>query len=437
MSKIDMTDGLQERFQENLPKVDADRGWDRLQTRLTEEPGRSATGPTPGPGPKRPRRRAVIVAVAAGAALVVVALVVVAALGLFGGEDQVALVDPTGGRTSTEPAVTGTTIPSGEPTTTPGTVPDSTTTSTVPSPLTTSQEWAARSKAAQLAAEQLGDAVVAYFREGRDLTSVQSLVASSAQEGLTQILASLVEPTDCKVTRAAGSDSSNVVQVVVLFADGKSQQPEFTLAFDSEENTITAIVSGRSWHSDSVSPPTLGAEPNYMYLGPSYSYYTAQAVVLGTVVEVLPLRRNPLAGMGNPASSTAPQPVIYKGYVLQVEKAYGPNSIPERITIYALGNGTVVIDGKPEEVREELPLDASVGDRLLVPLMKMAYFGTPELGSDEYWVQANWAVFAVDGNGHCTRVTGTELDPESGHEFELPYLEHVALEKGKQPSLIE
>ena len=96
-----------------------------------------------------------------------------------------------------------------------------------------------------------------------------------------------------------------------------------------------------------------------------------------------------------------------------MEKAYGPDTIPERITVNTLGNGTVVLDGVTYEVREEFPLDASPGDTFFIPLVKAAYFGTPELKQDEYWVQANWAVFAVDDNGRCSRVTGADIDIET------------------------
>ena len=167
-----------------------------------------------------------------------------------------------------------------------------------------------------------------------------------------------------------------------------------------------------------------------------YSYYTAEAVALARVVEVLPLRRNPLAGTEDSDGPNEHQPIVYKGYLLQVEKAYGPASIPKRITVYALGNGTVVLDGVTYEVREKFPLDAKPGDKLFVPLMKVAYFGTPELKQNEYWVQANWAVFAVGGNGNCTRVTGADVDPETRSEFPLPFLENAAIEQGKKPSVV-
>ena len=202
--------------------------------------------------------------------------------------------------------------------------------------------------------------------------------------------------------------------------------------------TVTTILDPSATGS-SLPVIQIQTEPmrGYMYLGWPYSYYTAEAVVLGTVVEVLPLRRNPLAGTGESDGSSEHQPIVYKGYVLEVERAYGPETIPKQITVYALGNGTVELDGTTYEVREEFPLDASPGDRLFLPLMKVAYFGTPELQEDEYWVQANWAVFAVDDNGNCTRVTGADIDREVRSEFPLSLLEDAAVEEGKEPSVVD
>jgi hypothetical protein len=290
---------------------------------------------------------------------------------------------------------------------------------------------------------------------------VQQLVAPSAQEDVAQMLSLLSRPTACKVTVVSGSDSSSAVQVGLLFADGKSQQPDFSVTIVVDPDKATAVITAISPGPivDPYAPPSVPAtlsttgrqittgsslpvvgivrEPKLDYMNPDYSYFTAEAVALATVVEVLPLRRNPLAETGGSDGPNEHQPIVYKGYVLHVEKAYGQGSIPERITAYALGNGTVVLDGVTYEVREEFPLDATLGDTLLIPLVKTAYFGTPELKQDEYWVQATWAVFAVDDNGNCTRVTGADLDPESRSEFPLTFLENVALEQGKKPSIVD
>lgn len=50
---------------------------------------------------------------------------------------------------------------------------------------------------------------------------------------------------------------------------------------------------------------------------------------------------------------------------------------------------------------------------------------------------ANWAVFAVDDNGRCTRVTDADMDSETTSEFTLSALEEVAAEQRKKPSLVD
>jgi hypothetical protein len=199
--------------------------------------------------------------------------------------------------------------------------------------------------------------------------------------------------------------------------------------------TVTTILDGSAAGS-SLPVIRIQAESKLEYMSYPYSYFTAEAVALAEVVEVLPLRRNPLAGAGDPDGPNEHQPIVYKGYVLEVEKAYGPDTIPKRIMVYAVGNGTVLLDGVTYEVREEFPLDVNPGDKLFVPLVKVSYFGTPALKQDEYWVQANWAVFAVDDSGTCIRVTGAEVDPENRSEFPLSFLEDAALEQGKEPSVV-
>lgn len=309
---------------------------------------------------------------------------------------------------------------------------------------------------------QLGDAAISYLNEKGDLAAVQQLVAPSAQDGLARMLSLLSGPTQCKVMGMSQYGLSKEIEVDLLFVGGTSEPADFavTLEVDPDNSTITitAIKPALSVdpHAPSSSvPTTLGttgtqittgaplpviqiqADPKFDYMIPNYSYFTAEAVALATVVEVLPLRRNPLAGTGDQDGPGEHQPMVYKGYVLQVEKAYGPGSIPQRITVYALGNGTVVLDGVTYEVREEFPLDATPGAEIFVPLVKVAYFGTPTLKPDEYWVQANWAVFAVEDDGRCNRVTGADVDPENRSEYTLSDLENIVLEQGKKPSLVE
>lgn len=361
----------------------------------------------------------------AAAAAVTTALFLAATLALAGCGVEPAQTTATGPSVTSNPATSGVvTTVSAAPVTPTAPQYDATTIDVDAVVMTTSAVYAANCQKSMGAALELGNAVVAYLRGMGDLASLQGLVAPSAQEGLSEMLSLLGEPSGCKVTTTSASGSYTVVEVGLLFADGKSLHPGFsvTVLVDEDQTSITAIAPDAS-----IGPPPgvdlPGDAPDLRYLSPFHSFYTAEAVVLGTVVEEFPLREYEM--------------VVYKGYVLQVEKAYGSPAIPACITIYALGNGTVEIDGVPQEVRQELPLDAKPGDRLLVPLMKVAYYSTPYLQAHEYWVQANWAVFAVSDDGACTRVTGQELDPESGHEFPLAELEGIILEQDKEPSRIE
>ncbi len=186
---------------------------------------------------------------------------------------------------------------------------------------------------------------------------------------------------------------------------------------------VTTIVDASA--AGTAHPVILIQEPRDLELmSAMYSFSTADAIALAAVTEVLPLRRNPSS-----------QPIVYKGYVLQVEKAYGPDSIPKQITVYVLGNGTIELDGVTYEVREKYPLDAKPGDKFLLPLVKTAYFGTPDLKEHEYWVQANWTVWAVDTSGTARRVTA--IDTESPNEFPLSELEKIITGPSeRQPSVV-
>ncbi len=318
---------------------------------------------------------------------------------------------------------------------------------TADQPMTTSPALGIAMTTGQTALEDFGDAVISYLGGKTDLASMQALAAPSAQEGLAQMLSSLKQPTRFRVVSAAAMGDATKVDNDVLFLGGGSEPAEFTItiAVDPDKQTITivAIQPGRTGLLAPVSTTSslpittilesdeqgsslpiiqLQDQPNPEYLSPVNSFIIADAIALATVTEVLPLRGNPLAGAPDTLGQNERRPVVYKGYVLEVEKAYGPDSIPKTITIYALGNGTVALDGTTYQVREKYPLDVQPGDRLLLPLVKFTPFGTPDLKADEYWVQANCAVFAVDAFGDCERVTGADLMPENRNEFSLAEL---------------
>ncbi len=231
-------DTVQQAYLKNLPTVDSEQGWVRLQGQLTEQAAsRSAES-------ERRRRIPILAMGIVGAAAVIVALVAAAALGVFGGGAQVASVDvtavlPSGGSTTVA-------------TTSAGPVTESTTLASAPTTAgaivvdTTSPNWGTGSRAAKEAALRLGDAVVSHFAGKTDLASVQALVDPSAEEDLAQMISVLVEPMDCEVTRTAGSDSSDVVQVWLVFEDTESQQPAYSLTVMIEAGaaTVTGIDPG-------------------------------------------------------------------------------------------------------------------------------------------------------------------------------------------------
>jgi hypothetical protein len=384
-----------------------------------------------------------------------IGLLFAATLGLMGcGAEP---IQPVG----TGPATTSTVTTSGA-TTVPGAASEATTSTEMYYSMTTSAAFGIATSQGMELIPRLGDAVISYLSGEGDLAAVQALVAPSALEGLSQMLATLDRPTRCELLGMSNYGLSNETEGDLLFAGGTSEPAHFfiTILFDPDTSTITIMAISPDPMVDPRAPVTttvsttvttildgsaagsslpviqIQAEPKLDYMSYPYSYFTAEAVALAKVIEVLPLRRNPLAGSGDSDGPNEHQPIVYKGYVLEVEKAYGPDTIPKRITVYALGNGTVLLDGVTYKVREEFPLDVSPGDKIFVPLVKVSYFGTPDLKQDEYWVQANWAVFAVDDSGTCTRVTGADLDPETRSEFPLPFLENAAAEQGKQPSVV-
>ncbi|MBC7293123.1 MAG: hypothetical protein H5T84_03255 [Thermoleophilia bacterium] len=183
----------------------------------------------------------------------------------------------------------------------------------------------------------------------------------------------------------------------------------------------------------------LSGIPMPQYVHPEWVYEKADAVVLGRVVDVLPFRKNPLAGQPEEDPAKEHLPVVYKGYVLSVETAWGPATIPKTITVYTWGTGIFAENGKQYEVRDNLPLDLSTGEQVLVALTKTAYFGTPELKRDEFWAMAPWATFRVDANGRATRATGQEIAKAENvsNEFSLSALESIVVTRGKKTSAIQ
>lgn len=162
MRQTEMNDEqLQRKFQKNLPMVDAEQGWARLQAGLAEEAPPRATRV------QRRRQRTMLAAVAAGACAVVVALVAAAVLGVFASGTQTASVDVTTGPTGDGPA-TVTTI-TGPVTETTGVPP-----ATV-EPVMTTSPWAVLSPSPE--ASEMAEAAISAWPAG-----VEMLVLSTGYE---------------------------------------------------------------------------------------------------------------------------------------------------------------------------------------------------------------------------------------------------------------
>lgn len=158
--------------------------------------------------------------------------------------DTTQTTPPTGAGTSTT-ATEATTPPSGG---SPGTNPPVT---TAPAQTTTTNEeqWAAaqRIKTAKDAAKALGDAVLYYFATG-EMSGMRSLVASSAQASLTQMIASLGDgdgPNGFNLV-ASKSLGATTVRITLEFIAAADERPRFnlTVRVSDQGATITAIAAG-------------------------------------------------------------------------------------------------------------------------------------------------------------------------------------------------
>jgi hypothetical protein len=127
-----------------------------------------------------------------------------------------------------------------------------------PSTTTTNEEqWAAaeRIKTAKDAAKALGDAMLYYFATG-EMSGMRSLVASSAQGPLTQMIASLDELDGPQGFNLVASKDlgQGLVRVTLEFtytsAGGENAGPvaakrfHLTVRVSSQSATITAIAAG-------------------------------------------------------------------------------------------------------------------------------------------------------------------------------------------------
>jgi hypothetical protein len=111
----------------------------------------------------------------------------------------------------------------------------------------TGTDWLGTSpthSAAYEAAGRLGDAVVAYANGKADLADVKALIsptliASSAEDGLTQMLSSVGRPDACEAVGTSSYGSSNEIRALLRFTGPDTGQSEFTLTISLTDKTAT------------------------------------------------------------------------------------------------------------------------------------------------------------------------------------------------------
>jgi hypothetical protein len=119
-----------------------------------------------------------------------------------------------------------------------------------------------------------------------------------------------------------------------------------------------------------------------------------------------------------------PLPVTYRGAVVEVSQAYGPQQVPEKVTIFYLSSGEYTKDGQKTKVEMEGGLELQVDDHVLLPITGFPRFGTP-LGPQEYWVYHEVTAFRVDPAGNATRAVSSNGYAENkgwSDEYELSTL---------------
>jgi hypothetical protein len=128
-------------------------------------------------------------------------------------------------------------------------------------------------------------------------------------------------------------------------------------------------------------------------LNPDNVFPKVDVVVVGRVTEVLSLR-DPRADPAAPApTDPAAAFTFFKGYVLAVERQYGPTTVADEVTMWCRDSGDVVIGDERVSVQVSpggVRLDA--GDLVVAPLWRNEGSGTP-LPADQYWLYAEPTLF--------------------------------------------
>lgn len=140
--------------------------------------------------------------------------------------------------------------------------------------------------------------------------------------------------------------------------------------------------------SGSIDPTECTAEKQYAH---------ATVVVVGAVTEILPLRQNIDERVYSGKEEDGYLPVYYMGYRMSISKWMGTSPSRTMVTVYSIGNGTGVIDGKTVEHTSEFDPGIEVGQTYVVPLQSKSPYGVP-LKDGEFWaVGSGISIYKLDG----------------------------------------
>lgn len=144
---------------------------------------------------------------------------------------------------------------------------------------------------------------------------------------------------------------------------------------------------------------------------PQVQYKEACAVVIGEVTELLPLRQNIDERYYQKEEVPGYLPVYYMGYRMSVSSWMGPAPAPKSITVYSIGSGTGVIDGKTVEHISDIDPDITVGETYVVPLRDTCLYGVA-LGQNEFWAIGDGvSIYRVFGESAVRAVPLEDLVP--------------------------
>ena len=170
--------------------------------------------------------------------------------------------------------------------------------------------------------------------------------------------------------------------VIVLVALGFGVN---TLVEQLGQRNNVVVITDDSMSPGSGSGETVGQDFGAVpaeILNPEAVFSDSDAVIVGRIEEILPIRQNPGGTEDDPA---APLPVRYARARIEVSQSFGPERVASEIVLYFLP-----------------ALALEMGEDVLLPISRFERFGAA-LGADEYWLYHEMTAFSLATDGEATR----------------------------------